>query len=125
MDWHLGFRNCHTLYVAKELCAGGSLIELYKGFGGAFNELEIAYVCREVLQGDNILLKDVGNVKICDLGLAASLTDPSARVQCVGTLQWDGDYNERCDIWSLGMTAIKLAEGRFPHSSMTNDCIVT
>ena len=38
------------LWIAMEYCGGGSLQDIYNVTGG-LNELQIAYVCRETLQG--------------------------------------------------------------------------
>ncbi|XP_028854736.1 mitogen-activated protein kinase kinase kinase kinase 5-like [Denticeps clupeoides] len=133
-----------TLFIAMEYCGGGSLSVLYKDWG-AFGEDETAFVCREVLRGlqylhgigilhrdikgDNVLINDAGVVKICDLGVAARLSDPIARFQTAGTLSWmapevfcpqmNGGYDERCDIWSLGLMAVEVAEAQIPFYSMS------
>ncbi|XP_028831656.1 mitogen-activated protein kinase kinase kinase kinase 5-like [Denticeps clupeoides] len=78
---YCSFTDHRAFYIAMELCGGGSLCDLYEDVG-AFHEEETAFVCREVLKGlkylhgngilhrdikgDNILVTDIGDVKICE-----------------------------------------------------------
>ncbi|KAG7331116.1 hypothetical protein KOW79_005085 [Hemibagrus wyckioides] len=79
------------------------------------------------VKGNNILLTTDGGVKLVDFGVSAQLS--SARLHrntSVGTPFWmapeviaceqqlDYSYDARCDVWSLGITAIELAEGDPP-----------
>ncbi|KAM8855170.1 myosin-IIIb-like isoform 1-T1 [Spinachia spinachia] len=79
------------------------------------------------VKGNNILLTTEGGVKLVDFGVSAQLT--SARLRrntSVGTPFWmapeviaceqqyDYSYDARCDVWSLGITAIELADGDPP-----------
>ncbi|KAE8299325.1 Myosin-IIIb [Larimichthys crocea] len=79
------------------------------------------------VKGNNILLTTQGGVKLVDFGVSAQLT--SARLRrntSVGTPFWmapeviaceqqyDYSYDARCDVWSLGITAIELADGDPP-----------
>ncbi|XP_061536868.1 mitogen-activated protein kinase kinase kinase kinase 5-like isoform X6 [Phycodurus eques] len=126
----------NKLWICMEFCGGGSLQDVYS-VTGPLSEAQIAYVCREMLQGvdylhsqrkmhrdikgANILLNDHGEVKLADFGISAQITATLAcRMSFIGTPYWmapevaaveiRGGYNELCDIWSVGITAIELAE---------------
>ncbi|KAI5625424.1 mitogen-activated protein kinase kinase kinase kinase 5 isoform X6, partial [Silurus asotus] len=126
----------NKLWICMEYCGGGSLQDIYH-VTGPLTEPQIAYVCREMLQGldylhgqkkihrdikgANILLNDHGEVKLADFGISAQITATFARrMSFIGTPYWmapevaaveiKGGYNELCDIWSVGITAIELAE---------------
>uniref|UniRef100_A0A8C7T8P2 non-specific serine/threonine protein kinase n=1 Tax=Oncorhynchus mykiss TaxID=8022 RepID=A0A8C7T8P2_ONCMY len=73
------------------------------------------------IKGANILLNDLGEVKLADFGISAQITATLARrMSFIGTPYWmapevaavaiKGGYNELCDVWSVGITAIELAE---------------
>ncbi|XP_043552304.1 mitogen-activated protein kinase kinase kinase kinase 3 isoform X12 [Chiloscyllium plagiosum] len=124
------------LWICMEFCGGGSLQDIYH-VTGPLSELQIAYVCRETLQGlyylhnkgkmhrdikgANILLTDNGHVKLADFGVSAQITATIAkRKSFIGTPYWmapevaaverKGGYNQLCDIWAVGITGIELAE---------------
>uniref|UniRef100_A0A8C6UBZ7 Mitogen-activated protein kinase kinase kinase kinase n=1 Tax=Neogobius melanostomus TaxID=47308 RepID=A0A8C6UBZ7_9GOBI len=124
------------LWICMEYCGGGSLQDIYH-VTGPLSELQIAYVSRETIQGlgylhskgkmhrdikgANILLTDNGDVKLADFGVAAKITATIAkRKSFIGTPYWmapevaavekNGGYNQLCDIWAVGITAIELAE---------------
>ncbi|GAA6008356.1 hypothetical protein JCM10207_000098 [Rhodosporidiobolus poonsookiae] len=71
----------------------------------------------------NILLNSKGEIKICDFGVSGELINSVADT-FVGTSTYmsperiSGDpYTVKSDVWSLGITLIELAIGRFPFSS--------
>uniref|UniRef100_A0A8C2DRX0 Mitogen-activated protein kinase kinase kinase kinase n=1 Tax=Cyprinus carpio TaxID=7962 RepID=A0A8C2DRX0_CYPCA len=129
-------RYIDKLWISMEYCGGGSLQDIYH-VTGPLSESQIAYVCRETLQGvyylhnkgkihrdikgANILLTDNGYVKLADFGVSAQISATLAkRKSFIGTPYWmapevaaverKGGYNQLCDIWAVGITAIELAE---------------
>ncbi|XP_023112221.1 myosin-IIIa isoform X2 [Felis catus] len=96
------------LWLVLELCNGGSVTDLVKGFlkkGKRMSEPIIAYILREALlglqhlhnnktihrdvKGNNILLTTEGGVKLVDFGVSAQLTSTwHRRNTSVGTPFW-------------------------------------
>lgn len=75
------------------------------------------------IKSDNILVGFNGAVKIADFGFAVGLTEEQdKRRSVVGTPYWMApelirglEYDAKVDVWSLGITAIEMAEGEPPH----------
>ncbi|XP_077159533.1 myosin-IIIa isoform X2 [Paroedura picta] len=96
------------LWLVLELCNGGSVTDLVKGFlkrGERMSELLVAYILHEALmglqhlhknktihrdiKGNNILLTTEGGVKLVDFGVSAQLTSTRLRRNTsVGTPFW-------------------------------------
>mmetsp|Transcript_22310 Transcript_22310/g.67062 ORF Transcript_22310/g.67062 Transcript_22310/m.67062 type:complete len:2536 (-) Transcript_22310:70-7677(-) len=110
---------------------------------GFLPESTIAYVLHETLsgleylhsnkvvhrdvKGQNILFNREGRVKLVDFGVSAKLSEHMGRRKTViGTPYWMAPevilcetdavdaYDARCDVWSLGIVGIELAEGAPP-----------
>ncbi|XP_022193454.2 mitogen-activated protein kinase kinase kinase kinase 5 isoform X2 [Nilaparvata lugens] len=124
------------LWICMEYCGGGSLQDIYH-ITGPLTEVQIAYMSKETLhglaylhsmgkmhrdiKGANILLTENGDVKLADFGVSAQITATiNKRKSFIGTPYWmapevaaverKGGYNQLCDIWAVGITAIELAE---------------
>uniref|UniRef100_A0A3P8PTR9 non-specific serine/threonine protein kinase n=1 Tax=Astatotilapia calliptera TaxID=8154 RepID=A0A3P8PTR9_ASTCA len=136
------------LWLVMEFCGAGSVTDLVKNTkGSSLKEDWIAYICREILRGlshlhahkvihrdikgQNVLLTENAEVKLVDFGVSAQLDRTVGRRNTfIGTPYWmapeviacdenpDSTYDYRSDIWSLGITAIEMAEGAPPLCDM-------
>uniref|UniRef100_A0AAY4E595 non-specific serine/threonine protein kinase n=1 Tax=Denticeps clupeoides TaxID=299321 RepID=A0AAY4E595_9TELE len=136
------------LWLVMEYCGAGSVTDLVKKTkGNALKEDWIAYICREVLRGlshlhshhvihrdikgQNVLLTENAEVKLVDFGVSAQLDRTIGRRNTfIGTPYWmapeviacdenpNSTYDYRSDLWSLGITALEMAEGAPPLCDM-------
>ncbi|KAI1287929.1 Traf2 and NCK-interacting protein kinase [Halotydeus destructor] len=132
------------LWLVMEYCGAGSVTDLVKSTKGqTLKEDWIAYICREILRGlnhlhqnkiihrdikgQNVLLTDNAEVKLVDFGVSAQLDRTIGRRNTfIGTPYWmapeviacdenpDATYDNRSDLWSLGITALEMAESQPP-----------
>ncbi|XP_023181912.1 TRAF2 and NCK-interacting protein kinase-like isoform X6 [Xiphophorus maculatus] len=136
------------LWLVMEFCGAGSVTDLIKNTkGNSLKEEWIAYICREILRGlthlhqhkvihrdikgQNVLLTENAEVKLVDFGVSAQLDRTVGRRNTfIGTPYWmapeviacdenpDATYDFKSDLWSLGITAIEMAEGAPPLCDM-------
>uniref|UniRef100_A0A8B9KS01 non-specific serine/threonine protein kinase n=1 Tax=Astyanax mexicanus TaxID=7994 RepID=A0A8B9KS01_ASTMX len=136
------------LWLVMEFCGAGSVTDLIKNTkGNSLKEEWTAYICREILRGlthlhqhkvihrdikgQNVLLTENAEVKLVDFGVSAQLDRTVGRRNTfIGTPYWmapeviacdenpDATYDFKSDLWSLGITAIEMAEGAPPLCDM-------
>eukprot|EP00292_Cryptomonas_paramecium_P004780 CAMPEP_0113690114 /NCGR_PEP_ID=MMETSP0038_2-20120614/17584_1 /TAXON_ID=2898 /ORGANISM="Cryptomonas paramecium" /LENGTH=500 /DNA_ID=CAMNT_0000611349 /DNA_START=112 /DNA_END=1610 /DNA_ORIENTATION=+ /assembly_acc=CAM_ASM_000170 len=131
-----------ALWVVMEYMDGGSLtslLQLYQQRRLELTEPEMAALTKHCLdavaflhslgrvhrdiKSDNVLINTSGEVKIADFGFCVQLTqEKDMRHSMVGTPYWMAPelvrgqtYDQKVDIWSLGIMMIEMAEGEPPY----------
>ncbi|KAJ5192947.1 hypothetical protein N7449_009089 [Penicillium cf. viridicatum] len=131
------FQNeARDIVLCMEYMDLGSLDRVSKDFGpvrvdvlGKITESVLAglvylYEAHRIMHRDikpsNILLNSRGNIKLCDFGVATETVNSIADT-FVGTSTYmaperiqGGAYTVRSDVWSVGLTVMELAVGKFP-----------
>ena len=142
LKYYASYIKKNMIWIVLEFCDGGSILDIMRITNEFYTEKEIASIIKMVLKGlqflhaqkkihrdikaGNILLTDEGVVKLGDFGVSAQLTDSiSKKISKIGTPYWmspevisQKSYDSKCDIWSLGITCIELAEGEPPYSEV-------
>jgi len=135
------------IFLVMEELKGGELFEriLARAKGNNYyTEREVAVLFKQIVSGiaycheinivhrdikpDNIIFvdeKEDSNVKIIDFGLGRSFDKILSMKTRVGTCDYmspevlKGEYNEKCDVWSLGVLLYILISGRPPFKGDT------
>eukprot|EP01101_Sappina_pedata_P011661 TRINITY_DN7877_c0_g1_i1.p1 TRINITY_DN7877_c0_g1~~TRINITY_DN7877_c0_g1_i1.p1 ORF type:complete len:533 (-),score=184.66 TRINITY_DN7877_c0_g1_i1:76-1674(-) len=125
-------------WLMMDYCEGGSIYDLLRELNITFSELQIGGILRATVAGlsylhsMNIVHRDIKSAnilvtkqgcKIADFGVSYQLGKATEKVNTIiGTPLFmspetlSGElYDTRCDIWSLGITCIEMAEGRPPY----------
>lgn len=79
------------------------------------------------IKPSNVLVNSKGQIKLCDFGVSSEL-DNSVADTFVGTGTYmaperiqGGAYTVKSDVWSVGLTLMELAIGKFPFHAGTHD----
>ncbi|KAG5898728.1 hypothetical protein JTB14_020922 [Gonioctena quinquepunctata] len=146
VDFYGIYRIGKEMWFVLEPCEGGPVIDLVNGLlakNRRMAEEHIAYVMKETvravlylheynivhrdIKGSNILLSKEGEVKLCDFGLSKKRKNDEEKLTAtLGSPSWmapeiinsENGYDGRVDVWSIGITAIELGEGKAPFQEM-------
>lgn len=144
---YCSFVSKNYLWIVMSFEEGGSFSSILKKMypNGIKDEKILATILKYVLEATkyihinnmihrdikpgNILLSSEGEIKLCDLGISATILDESKnkRHSFIGTLNYmapeiidsDPGYNEKVDIWAIGITSLELAFGTSPYNKLT------
>ncbi|ORY67751.1 mitogen activated protein kinase [Pseudomassariella vexata] len=145
IDFYGAFFQESAVYMCIEYMDGGSIDKLYWGGIPENVLRKITYCTimglKELKEKHNIIHRDVkptnilantrGQVKICDFGVSGNLVASIAKTN-IGCQSYmaperisggafmssgasDGTYSVQSDIWSLGLTIIECAMGKYPY----------
>ena len=142
------FNDKTNFYIVSEFCQGGELFDAISK-KGSFSEHEAAKIMKQVLSAicyshqnnivhrdlkpENILLDDKGSdltIKIIDWGCAKSFKKNEKMTNADGTPYYiapevlEGNYDEKCDVWSCGVILYIMLCGYPPFNGETDDDIL-
>lgn len=142
--YYVSFMDDSDLWLVMPLLGAGSVVDIMKlkYQNGIKDEAMIATILKEVIEGlmylhnqsqihrdikaGNILMDESGEILLCDFGVSAHIKVGQPRTTFVGSPCWmapevmeqtDG-YDFKADLWSLGITALELANGDAPNSEL-------
>ena len=133
------YRKDLTLYFVMELCSGGHLGNALISAGGKIEESTVKKyasqltraiahchkrgICHRDIKLQNVLLESSApdaQIKLIDFGNSARFLEICPMTKIVGTTYtiapevFKQCYDERCDVWSVGVVIFILLSGRRP-----------
>jgi calcium-dependent protein kinase len=137
------YKEAHSVHIITELCTGGELFDHITKKKNISENTAARYLLDIVstikylhesgfmhrdLKPDNILFEDKSSdsrLKIIDFGAATRITKNPCR-SLVGTPYYiapevlKGEYDQRCDIWSIGVILFTMLSGSPPFLGESN-----
>lgn len=142
------YEDLNHFYIVTELCTGGELFDKII-MNGYLDEQQAANVMKDILSAisychkygivhrdlkpENILFltkKLDSPIKLIDFGTSSLISKKEKLNRCCGTPYYiapevlDGQYNEKCDIWSVGIMMYIMLCG-YPPFNGINDKRIT
>ena len=139
------FQDKTSFYIVSEYCKGGELFDILSK-KGSLSEKETAHIIKQVLSAicyshknnivhrdlkpENILLDDNTKemlIKIIDWGCAVSFSTGKKLSEADGTAYYIApevlkeSYDEKCDVWSVGVILYIMLCGYPPFNGATDD----
>ncbi|CAD8051703.1 unnamed protein product [Paramecium primaurelia] len=148
IKFHEVYQNKQNFYICMDYCRGGELVEWIPKKYKSFHEQNIQELMKKIvsavsyihdqgivhrdIKAENIMItskKDDGEPKLIDFGLANKFdTSHLKRLKSfAGTPMYmapeviKGSYDEKCDIWSLGVLLFTLLSGHLPFHGETKE----
>ncbi|KAL0138171.1 kinase-like domain-containing protein [Mucor lusitanicus] len=136
VSFYGAFMNGGDISICMEYMDAGSLDQIYKKNGpfpldvlkkvgyaivdGLIYLYDEHRIIHRDLKPSNVLVNSQGQIKLCDFGVSGQLINSVADT-FVGTSSYmsperimGSPYSVKSDVWSLGITLMELALGRFP-----------
>ena len=137
-----------NIYIITEYCEGGELFDKIKERNTYFSEKDAAKILKAVLQAvaychsmgvvhrdlkpENILLEgnDFEHIKLIDFGTSTVINKNKKFNERLGTAYYiapevlSKNYDEKCDLWSVGVIMYILLTGEPPFNGKNDDEII-
>jgi calcium-dependent protein kinase len=137
------YEDTTSFHLVTEFVEGGPLFEMLEEFKQLPEQVAsdftrqllaaVAYchsngIVHRDLKLENVLLDSrsfKASIKVIDFGLSTLLTSNQRLTQQLGSAYYmapevfDGDYDEKCDIWSCGVLVFAMLSGKLPFTGFS------